>query len=354
MDINIKDYDEVLDDNNNPIKQNEFSRRIGGHNDNSFVLCNGDIFYQLFDEIKYNPNCSYITYLNDFIKRYYDGESLPITNISCFKKEADYGFVEQAVSRLANELQIPTQYTIHIAGDSVKERAKKINELIRFGKPGDVVNINKGYLLSVDFISKNEKFDMMDSFIKKRNYNRYDSVAVNNDDALQTWFMKCVMCPDDDFVNPITNGNLSKDVREKLFGEFLPQYFFKKYIVKDKDVASRNFGIIYNTQNGEYKMSPMYDFEYSFHRYSNITEDMKENQVLNLRYELIFAYKLYPEIMENFITKVWDLYHGDILNSDWIAINGYRLNDDYKKFIVASLDDFVDAINTLQTTLDLD
>ena len=91
----------------------------------------------------------------------------------------------------------------------------------------------------------------------------------------------------------------------------------------------------------------MYDGEYCFHGYSKLTQEQKERIQLRLQDELTFAYRLYPEIMEEFITKVWDLYHSNTINDKWMDINAYGLIPDYKKYIFECLDDFVDAINSL-------
>jgi len=345
--VNIRDYDEVLDDDNKPFEKYDFNEFVGGHNDNSFVLCEGDIFYQLFNEIKYNPNCSYVTYLNDFIKRYYDGEELPISNISCFKKDVDYGFIEHTVSRLANELGIPTQYSIYISGDSVEERRNKIVEFLNSKANTAKLKINTGYLLSVDFIGKNERFETIESYLRKDKRSINDLNNVIDGDYLRKWYAEMIIRSDEDFVNPFNNEALSIDIRKRLFGEFLPQYFFKKYIVRDADLASSNVGIIFNTETGEYKISPMYDGEYCFHGYSKLTQDQKERIQLRLQDELTFAYRLYPEIMEEFITKIWDLYHSNTINDEWMDINAYGLIPDYKKYIFECLDNFVDAVNCL-------
>lgn len=342
MDIKLFDFDEFRDDEDNVISADEFDASLPGHNNKTFVRCDSEIFFQMFDEIKFNPNCSYVTYLNDFIRNDYDGEDMPISTISCFKKDADHNEIEETVSRLANVLGLPTTYVVNVPGDSVDERKKKWNDFFANCKVGDTIKINEGYILSVDFIGSNEHFDTLDIYSGHRGYPSFDILCDKYDD-LRTWYAKIVLAREDQFINPITKAPLTSDVRLNLFKEFIPQYFFRRYIVKDRDLRSENVGIIYNSQTGEYKLAPIFDTEYSFNNYNKETF---EKTLANLQNEMNFAFRIDPYVMNNFVTKVWDTFHSNTIDENWLCINGHHLPKKYKEFILHSLDDFVDNIST--------
>jgi hypothetical protein len=91
--------------------------------------------------------------------------------------------------------------------------------------------------------------------------------------------------------NLVTKEPLSDKQKEKLFIDFIPRYLFRKWVVSDYDLYSRNEGVLYNNQTGEFK-TLSYDFEYAFaYMYD----------VFQLAHDIVFLMKKYPNELDKFV-----------------------------------------------------
>ena len=99
----FKWFDEYWSDYGRKITGKQHGNLLDGHNNKGFYLTEGWFFKEFFDEIKNNPNCSYVSYINDLIRESYDGKNVPIDNISVFVKSGSVNpLCEEMVAGLSN------------------------------------------------------------------------------------------------------------------------------------------------------------------------------------------------------------------------------------------------------------
>lgn len=288
----LKYFDKYIIENSKEVSPSKFNEYMEGHNNKSFVLCESEIFRELFDEIKNNPDCSYRTYLNDFIKENYDGEEIPINKVSCLKKIGENNIIEELVTKLANTMGLPTVFVKNPIDNSKDAFRKRLDQLIAQGVPGTSLEYTPlEYLLSVDFISKNEYFDTIDAYCEKKEENKR---VCERASSLSAWFG---VFDNKKFINPITKMELTHEEKISLFREFIPQYFFRFAIIRDWDFMSENVGIIFNSDTGKYSIAPMFDFEFAYYRMHS--KEMYERLIE----DLIFGYDCFPEETSKIINK---------------------------------------------------
>lgn len=333
-------------ENNDHITYNKMLEYIEGHNHKSFVLCESEYFMDFFDEIKNNPECSYDTYLNDFIRENYDGKNLPISEISCFQKQGDDNLIEEVTCKLANALGIPTIFVKNVARLSQEEFKKRLFEMIERSKPGETLQLsNEDYLLAIDFIHENEHFDNLNVYAM---YKDGINICVCGS-RLAKWYDAFINQP---LQNPITKEFLTFEQKDALFREFIPQYFFRAFAVRDWDLKSENVGIIYNRITGKYRLSPMFDFEYTY--YNNKNNAFKEDKFIE---DLIFAFDAYPEetanALINFETFDIDNFVENLYNENPLNLT-YRTMENHKYLVKSFYNDFLEGIEKFNKMPPLD
>jgi len=329
---NIRNFDEYLieDDNHNEVSADyhDLENNLDGHNLRGFVLCESEFFRDFFDEIKNNPNTSYVTYLNDFIKDNYDGINLPIDKVSCFKKNSISIRIEEIVSRLGNEFEIPTAYiksVIVYTPDELKEINKRMADDLLAGRI-PAFRPQENYMLSIDFIGRNEHFHSLNEYYG-------DKCLVYKRCILEKWYSSIMDCT---LKNPITHKELTYNEKWELFRQFIPQYFFRTHIARDYDFKSENVGVIYDEVKRCYKLSPMFDFEQCYY-YADTPIDQ-----YTLSADLEFAYKLCPEETAAILRKLNSLDIDKFVNThvqDDDTIKDYNSNPKAKQAISKTLHD---------------
>lgn len=271
------------------VSRDDLEKYLDGHCDKTFVLCQSEFFREFFDEIQNNPKASYETYLNDFIKKNYDGKNLPIGEVSSFQKDSEAPLLEEIMCKLANALHLPTAYV-----KSVVVSDEEADELFEKHIP-----IPKDYILSIDFISKNEFFDSMNTY----DISSPRGIGLNRNccptqSPLREWY-KCFLVHY--LENPITGEKLTSDQNMELFKQFIPQYFFRTYVARDWDFKSENVGIIYNEETKIYRISPLFDFEFSYY----LSDDQIDEE--KLENDLDLSYSLFEKETEAFVQEILHL-----------------------------------------------
>ncbi len=248
-----------------------------GHRSKSFMLADGDIFKPLYLELRNNPYSSYITYMNDVIKSGYDPEHLSALVYRCIPNPAD----ELFNSRLLNLFEVPTVYMQNL-----------------------LHNANYNYLLSVDFVAKDEEFySLLDLIYYASDFNTqhivyYDFFTAMEDmeepihAALTELYAMKDLDKSDEFISSV-----HKDVMSSL----LYQRTITKYILGLTDNESKNNGILFNTKTHIVHMAPEYDLEQMLITWTLIEDDQM------LVEDLRFLKSNYPEVikkLENTFSKV--------------------------------------------------
>ena len=208
-----------------------------GHRNKTFMLADGDVFSPLYHELRNNPKSSYATYLNDEIKQGYEPEHLSVLVYEAICDPTD----ELFNSRLLNLLDVPTVYMQNLT------------------------NIDDyNYLLSVDFVGKDEEFIPLDE-LTYRHYIYdtehivyYDFYTTMEDidelihDGLEHMYKTKRLHKSDDFIS---------GVHHDIMSNLLYQRAITKYVLGLTDGESKNNGILFNKKTHVSHVAPAFDLE---------------------------------------------------------------------------------------------
>ncbi len=281
-------YDIILNDENKESNQtrhwqdlkkdeycwsNDFNSFCGGSMPKIFARVTSSALEQLFNELK-KPKCHYVTYLNGLAKN--SQTNPPLEKVSVLLKKTHFATasdIEELASLTANAMQVPTVYNKSVIVD------------------------DKKYVLSVDFISDNETFSPLLFCSNINEYPLEDCIEYLND------YLRLFV------------PNLSEKDASQIREGFIPIYFYRKYIIKDKDFCGKNIGLLYNNNTNSHKLAPCFDMEVSF------TPLMIDYAYEHMGCDLMFAIKKFPQTTKNTITNFKNainnhLVENSIQNSD--------------------------------------
>lgn len=217
-----REYDEIIG-------------RIGGSTTDRFVLVKGEFFHELFDEVRNNSDCKYVTYLNDIIKQGYTPE-----NVSALIKNPwcrDYALAEVIASKIMNYFSIPVSYY----------------SLAKCGK--DI------YTLSPDFLKENEEITNL--YMEMREFSPGKSKVK---DYIQHIFKGI----EDSVRDFYTRDDMSREDFDKIIEtsynmkeEYLRMFLIRQMLLNDVDFDTYNVGIIKNREAQTIGFSPVFDLSSS-------------------------------------------------------------------------------------------
>ena len=219
----------------------DFNSICGGSMPKIFARCDSSVLKKLFAELR-KPDCKFETYINDLVHSSQFDETPPIKKVSVLLKQThgvNASSIEELASVTANALSIPTVFNQAIMIDG------------------------KEYTLSVDFVKQNETMTPM---LFCENLNEY--------------FLEESLDYLDDYLS-IFVPNLHKEDFHQIRNDFIPIYFFRKYVIKDRDFCGKNMGILYNEKTQRHSLGPCFDMECSFrapvidHTYEHLDADLK-------------------------------------------------------------------------------
>ena len=343
----LKWFDEYLSESGRKITIKEHGNSLSGHNVKGFYLTEGWFLKEFFDEIKNNPNTSYVSYINDLVRDVYDGNNIPIDNISVFVKSGSVNpLCEEMVADLSNMFGIPTVYLKNTDGlkhSEIMSLFEKWLDSKDFTKPFNKREYERE-LVSIDFMSENESFASFDDYYNQR-------IMCDLGAPLSMWYEKFIKGK---LFNPINNKELLLEEKYELFKSFIARYFFRKYIAKDSDYKSENEGIVYNTKDDSYKLSPQFDYEYCFDDviHANFNSDLSAIYQ-GLNDDLAFAYEKFPREIRIFINKVKEISEKKLVCNEWAQKfktqpDSRTTPDDIVRYIEGSLDSFLYRVNNFE------
>lgn len=266
---------------------------LNGIHAKKFYRCDSALFDDMFDEIRNNPDCSYVTYLNDLIKQEKDytpervSAMIKITSdvYSHFKHIKNNFTSEKEVlsSRIANFLRVPTVY----------------NKNIQFK--------NSSGILSVDFLKTDENILDIDDDI-----NMIESeLDVDRPGIFDTMNLEQTMSR----LNSVLfyYEKLYNFDHQKILEDILTQYFVKTYVLDDRDFGYHNIGVTCDKDNN-LRVLPMFDYEMTFSNSNNnnIYEDFRYATCLD-----------YTSILEKINSRFKELVKSENLNK---LTKGLNLN----------------------------
>lgn len=285
------------------VSPNYHFQEIEGMHQKSFVRFNGDRFADLYKDIATNPNCNYITYVNDLIKStgYKPKHMSCMLKNFCDDKNGIYN--EILSSRICNFFDIPTVYN----------QKYTMNDC--------------NYLLSVDFLAGNSAIIDTNKYISdifseiEIPANIFDSEIDEQLYAISTLL---------NMHKHAGSGHWNFD-EKTLISSYIKQFLIRQCVIHDTDFYPRNFCfVIDDKQNVE--MGPVFDIECGF------GEDPKYfSQYRNL----ISINRLYNDLIVDFVAKFEDFMKpqnlktvfADIDDKDYIASKKRFLKESYKAFL---------------------
>lgn len=288
-DLVIEKYDEIIDydDQGNII---DFESQ--GHTIKNFYLVNSNIFKSIFDEIKNNPNCSFVTPYNQIVK-----EGIIPEKVSVLIKDTRDYMEERVASQILNFYGVYCPANICAVGDDIfepelvesKSRAQMFREALK-DKFGFYT-----YLISIDFMSECESLETICKYEEKLQF--FTSLQDSIDSVR-------------DAINKVLNRdnfkNLNEQQRNKLSNtleeQFVMSMLVRRVIFHDIDFNTNNVGILV----GDNPRIMNFDFELCFGSLSD------RNLSLHLINEVR---KYYPKVWEKFLSKSLELYN-NISNTD--------------------------------------
>jgi len=257
--LNIQEYDESDLDGEN---------QLIGHMNKRFVRVDTKALSKFVQELKNNPNCSYVSCANDVIKEGVIPEKISVmlkTGKGNFQRRminnggSSLEFRESIASKLLNWLGCPTCYNfVIIEGASA-------------------------YVASVDFISANEKFYSLEDFDMRWSYD------------LKKMF--------DDLNSIIDNFDFNSDEeklinKKQVFDDFMYTLLIREALLSDGDYHTGNIGLLYDEKNKSLKFVN-FDMEFLF---------LSPNPFYRLRPAMSSIRKNYPDIYNKFLDKTRQLY----------------------------------------------
>lgn len=266
-------------DNGQIERYSETSGTLAGHREKGFIRCSGELFGDLIYELRNNPNSSYVTYMNDVIRDGYNPKYLSVLRISSTIGELSVR--ETLCGKILNFFEAPVTFDKFVTIDG------------------------KDYMLSVDFIGKDEEFEtLIDLMIEQNNYNSADLADFDKVCLAKNVFRFDFLC--DQSIDMIRTA--LKSVRENLGdcynfeemeNEFIENYIYsyliRRHLFADSDFFFNNVGVLVNKENKTFRMAPNFDLELS------------SMFMLNEKYlidDISFVIQKYPHIASKFYEKL--------------------------------------------------
>ena len=241
------------------------SEILEGRREKKFVRVDADVFSDMIDEIRNNPSCSYVTYLDELIK----DEGVTPSYISVLMKHIhndEYHFVDNEIlsSRIANALGVPTVYNAKFQSD------------------------DENFLLSVDFLKFGSKIINIDDWRNELS----ETIGLHRDNSK---FVSEVLEMEEiiRLHNAMAKNNQWK-VDKNFRSEYLKYYLTRNFVLGDLDGYSRNVCFVVDKDNN-LSIGPQFDMEFSF------------GVVSKNVYDIIFAMKYLPSAFEDFNEKYKNL-----------------------------------------------
>ena len=274
----LQDYDDVSCTEDNIVRGTRYKQ---------FVRCSSDVFEDLINELRTNPNCSYVTYMNDVIKGGYIPQFLSILKKEKrddlqYREKDRYGIGHLAdicASRVLNYFECPTAYETILDID------------------GEVFGC------SVDFNNPDEDFYILSGL--NGNYGCYgkndlvESIYRIGDGLygfkLNQFIKQCKL-------NKVKENTINfEDMMTQYEEDYIYSWLIRVLVLNDSDFRYYNLGLIHNTKDNTIRMAPNFDFEYCF---NDIREDVWSSRNIN---NLQYIASNYPNVYSKFVSKLEQL-----------------------------------------------
>ena len=241
------------------------SSHIGGSRDKTFIWCKSELFQELIDELRNNPNCSYSTSYNKDIINGVDFKYLSVLEKNAY--ESSIG--EVLTGRVLNFFGIRTPYEVVVNKDS------------------------KLKMLSVDFEKDGYIFKTLASLGMDIRYDTHNTVS---------HLQNSLACLHESTSSPISklDDKSFKKYKDKFIEDVLYSLLVRHVILGDIDCNEVNLGIEIGKEGDFYLMN--FDYEDSFsHTFNKFFLDIQSLRTVVGRY--------FPKLLNRFWDK-FDIFRG--------------------------------------------
>ena len=246
-----------------------------GKTPKEWVMCEGWYLRSMYEDLRQHPNNNYVTCMDNLVyDKDFGFDGLDRTKVSCILKKADSGTQyditsELIASRIANLFGVKSQYVAPV-GSAIDK------------------------CICVDFLSGQQQMDNYYEFtgtfyLPAFTYERGDS-------PVRSWVEKLERALKDKL------AHLSSDTRQEIISnvlkDFIKQYLFRKYIVRDGDPAGVNYSFVYEKEDmSDLHVSPLYDLQYAF------TKDKLRSQFYGLDDDMQYLANMYGVELDQVISE---------------------------------------------------
>ena len=283
----------------------DYASFMGGTMPKLFVRCDSRYFAELFQELK-KDDCSYATYVNDLVKSLNGSvDQLPLSKLSIMLKSVHddtNGYNnEEICSRIANIFGVPTVYNkaVEIEGSR--------------------------YIASIDYMIKDKVLtDVFEDEEPTRNV--YSLLDFKN------------MVIDERLDSLLKSRKITKQNYDRLTGEFIENFFFRRYVLSDYDYDVHNIRLLYDKQNNRYEWAPNYDYEFAYDypiNYFEFTTDLE------------YAYKIYPNTVKKIFEKYKKILHNDKMYYNLKDEYGHEAARSYSRYTNNILEQLIEIYNSI-------
>ncbi len=261
----IIEYDLISDTGEN---------EVGGHLEKRFIRLYKGYFSDLINEIKNNPNCSYVSFLNE---EDVEAEEIMPKNFSVLlKKIKNRNSLDTHTERLQiNSELLSSRILNYFGAQTVFNQA--------------IVDDFDFYVASVDFLKPHEKFYSADEFLPDNYF--YSTLRIK--DTLQTIIDKVeLICETIHFHQKRKPKVNFKQIQENYIKDYLTRILF----LGDMDFSDKNYGFVYNAKKNRITNAPNFDFELAFNKLPKNTGFVFEN--------LCFIQQEFPKVFDSFFESL--------------------------------------------------
>ena len=242
-------------------------REGSGSASKAVVMVPGRYLKELFDEVKNNPNTSYVTCVNDLIlnSTWEEFQNFPVP---VFVKEVragntDFGHNEVMFSRMANTFGLKTVFCFPLNGDY------SLVASVNVPKNLEDSNINNpgGGLKSEQIVSINDFIDDKGESGPRRNSSLEEWL----------WYFKDALKK-----HPETR-NIPKEQIYDIVSDIVFEYFIRKYVFNDRDYWGINSILMHSGDFENLRHGPSMDYEFC----NGITPNKEAEAVHKSSFEVI-------------------------------------------------------------------
>ncbi len=331
IDTNCDDWEEKFA--NNLEQSEEVESEVGGTSlkfftriddgsgeisDGNRTILDSKYFKDLINEIKLNKNCSYKTIYNDLIKSGYNPRFFSALIKDCHGVD-DKVLSEIAFSRIANLLNIPTNYCVAI------ENPKKTEDKKYLG------------IISVDYLEYGKEANMLCDIVPDDSYLSYHSANLHD------WIGYIDRC-----IEALSPNGVNRIDRDAIVKDFIKSYILRSGIFPDNDLSSYNVGLVQG-ENG-IEMLPNTDAEGCVQGVALVYgyDHLREGRIERM---LEYCHDFYPEVAKEFMEDLQKAIDSKALEN--ILLDIFKPDEPTPKSRLVSNKQLVaDILKTSKFTLD--